>query len=108
MITQEVIRSKYCELYDKYADRHIDDYGTFVLSRVLEFFINNSEEATDGVRDLIEDAFTNKVADASCENASEVNQDESESGELSEALDLADVDAETSNDEVDEEREETQ
>ena len=54
MIEQSNIQTKYNELNKQYANQHIGDYDAFVRSRVIEFFLNNSQSSADNIAELVE------------------------------------------------------
>ena len=62
MIKKTDIQTEYNEFYEYYANQNIDDYETFIRSRVIEFFINNSQVASDNIIDLVEFVITDNRA----------------------------------------------
>lgn len=76
MMSRNEIQSCYAKFTKDYAGRQIDDYETFVRTRVVEHFLNKYHEPADKVAVLVGEALESKQEDAS------PNEGDAEEGQL--------------------------
>ena len=77
MIQQAIINERHKEIYEKYADKHIDDYDVFVKTRVVEYFLNKSQDSADTILELVDLALMNASDISSISKQEECEQSES-------------------------------
>lgn len=65
MVDSIFIRNKYTEYSALYANRHIDDYDTFICARVADYYINQGCASTDTIYTEIEEALCEPITDGS-------------------------------------------
>lgn len=53
MISQAEVIAKYNEYYRRYSSKSIDDYDTFIRSRVIEHFIGSSTTTIDELTGIV-------------------------------------------------------
>ena len=49
MLDDASIKKKYIEIYYEYIEQLIDDYESFVKSRVAEYYLNTTHETIDDI-----------------------------------------------------------
>ena len=58
MAYKEEIITQYNKFYEDYGNKHIDDYETFIRTRVIEYFFHLSQDSIDEIT-----SFVNMVLD---------------------------------------------
>ncbi len=64
MAYKEEIITQYNKFYEDYGNKHIDDYETFIRTRVIEYFFHLSQDSIDEIT-----SFVNMVLDREKNNS---------------------------------------
>lgn len=54
MVEQKIIQEKYFDLRKQFENKQIDDYETFIRSRLIEYLINVHNENLDSAFALVD------------------------------------------------------